>query len=155
MADEIRIKNVQAEVRDEAVPALVDAANAVLDAFVSDCRAAGTERTLTLGTMQIHRNNYADGQSFYIRVSVEKKYGLPDEPVGLRFWQYAEPLYLNTPLGWSWGKRYSGRVPTAGEVDLAAQVIAIIAEHYAVGEWAKKGKGTIHRLKAVHRALTE
>ena len=145
MADEIRIKNVQAEVRDEAVPALIEAANAIMDAFVSDIHAG--ERSLALGGVldgiSLTRKCYANGENFFLTLWVDVC-----TPCGLGF------SNINGQYRWGYGRYGGARVPTASEVEEAVSQMALLAEHYAVSQWAKKGKGTISRLKAIHRALT-
>jgi hypothetical protein len=50
---------------------------------------------------------------------------------------------------------YDGHVPTASDLENATERLLILAEHYAVGQWKKKGAGTIRRLKQLHALLEE
>lgn len=151
MAEEIRIRNVQAEIKDEAVPALIDIINAVLDLFVSPIR---TKNKLSLGKTAISRDVALNGISVFVQIDVDYWYATP---LGLEAWMYENDKGIvrgHLSPGWSFGEyRRAQRVPTADEVNQAVDVIIAIAEHYAVGEWAKKGKDTISRLKKIHRAF--
>jgi hypothetical protein len=156
MAEVIVIQDVQNEIMGEVVPLLGEVGRSMMHAFNRGGRADyGSAHFIQMGEL-LHgprlEMGMGNNDTYWFKLYIPSARGGPHafrEPIPAFCWSNLELQGMQ----WRWCSGNESRVPTAAEVELAVMTLAQMAEHFAVGEWAKKGPGTISVLKKLHRAL--